>query len=120
MAKRKQKKQPVKTNDAFQNPLTRSGVFMPNALEATQYPLTRFSRDWQTINSLYRSHWVVRRIIDVIPEDMTKNGYKILSQIDPDNLQKLESTFRRTSTHRHILRGLKWEALRRGRGTHHD
>lgn len=64
----------VQTKDSFQNPLTRSGLFMPNPLETTQYPLTRFTRDWQTINSLYRSHWVVRRIIDVIPEDMIKIG----------------------------------------------
>ena len=49
---------------------------MPNVLESTQYPLTRFTWDWQTINSLYRSHWIVRRIIDTIPEDMCKNGHK--------------------------------------------
>ena len=106
----------VKTQDSFQNPLTRSGVFMPNALEATQYPLTRFGRDWQTINSLYRSHWVVRRIIDVIPEDMTKNGYKITTQLDPDAMKKLETTFRRTSTHAKLLKGLKWGRLYGGAG----
>ncbi|MBP3902007.1 MAG: DUF1073 domain-containing protein [Blautia sp.] len=106
----------VKTQDSFQNPMTRSGVFMPNNLEATQYPLTRFSQDWQTINSLYRSHWVVRRIIDVIPEDMTKNGYKITSQLDPDNIRKLETVFRRTSTHAKLLKGLKWGRLYGGAG----
>ncbi len=120
MSKRKKpaapKKPAVKTTDSFQNPLTRTGTFMPNALEATQYPLTRFSRDWQTINSLYRSHWVVRRIIDVIPEDMTKNGYKITSQLEPDALKKLESVFRRTCTHRKLLQGLKWGRLYGGAG----
>jgi phage-related protein (TIGR01555 family) len=119
MSKKKKaaaKARQVKTQDSFQNPLTRSGVFMPNALEATQYPLTRFSRDWQTINSLYRSHWVVRRIIDVIPEDMTKNGYKITTQLDPDAMKKLETTFRRTSTHAKLLKGLKWGRLYGGAG----
>ncbi|WP_297967568.1 DUF1073 domain-containing protein [uncultured Anaerovibrio sp.] len=118
-SKKNKNTQPVErktTQDSFQNPLARNGVFMPNLLEATQYPLTRFSRDWQTINSLYRSHWVVRRIIDVIPEDMTKNGYKITSQIDPDNLKKLETVFRRTSTHKNILKGLKWGRLYGGAG----
>ena len=79
-----------KTTDSFQNPLARLGVFTPNLLEATQYPLTRFTRDWQTLNSLYRSHWIVRRIIDTIPEDMLKNGYRITSQIDPDALRKIK------------------------------
>ena len=69
------------TKDAFQNPLSRMGLFMPNPLETTEYPLTRFTRDGQTINSLYRSHWVVRRIIDVIPEDMMKNGYQVISHM---------------------------------------
>lgn len=115
MSKQKKKKA-VQTRDAFQNPLARTGAFMPNLLEATNYPLTRFSRDWQTINSLYRSHWVVRRIIDTIPEDMTKNGYRIISQLDPDNMRLLETVFRRTSTHKNLLRGLKWGRLYGGAG----
>jgi phage-related protein (TIGR01555 family) len=89
---------------------------MPNLLEATQYPLTRFSRDWQTINSLYRSHWIVRRIIDVIPEDMIKNGYDILSQIGPDAIRRIEKADRQTQTTRKILHGLKWGRLYGGAG----
>ena len=116
MSKKKKAKRAVKTQDSFQNPLARTGVFMPNLLESTDYPLTRFTRDWQTINSLYRSHWVVRRIIDVIPEDMTKNGYKITSQLEPDALKKLESTFRKTCTHAKLLKGLKWGRLYGGAG----
>jgi phage-related protein (TIGR01555 family) len=106
---RKRRKKPIRrqTNDAFQNPLTRSGVFMPNVLESTQYPLTRFTWDWQTINSLYRSHWIVRRIIDTIPEDMCKNGYKIQSQLAPD---------RKTRTTARILDGLKLGRLYGGAG----
>ena len=109
-------KKRVKTQDAFQNPITRSGLFMPNPLEATGYPLTRFTRDWQTINSLYRSHWVVRRIIDVIPEDMVKNGYTIKSQINPNKLQEIEATIRRTRSDQAIVRGLKWGRLYGGAG----
>ncbi len=112
----KTRAEPVKTKDAFQNPITRSGVFMPNPLEATEYPLTRFTRDWQTINSLYRSHWVIRRIIDVIPEDMLKNGYKILSQLQPDQLKKITRADRRTQTTVKILEGLKWGRLYGGAG----
>lgn len=115
MSKRKNKTA-VQTRDAFQNPIARTGAFMPNQLEATNYPMTRFTRDWQTINSLYRSHWVVRRIIDTIPEDMTKNGYKIISQIDPDKMRAIETVFRRTSTYKNLLLGLKWGRLYGGAG----
>lgn len=105
-----------RTNDAFQNPMTRSGVFMPNPLEATEYPLTRFTRDWQTINALYRSHWIVRRIIDVMPEDMLKNGYHILTQLSPDQIKKIVRCDRTTRTSRKILEGLKWGRLYGGAG----
>jgi phage-related protein (TIGR01555 family) len=113
---RSRRKKTQRTLDAFQNALTRMGVGMPNALEATEYPLTRLTRNWQLINSLYRSHWVVRRICDVIPEDMCKNGYKILSQISPDAMDKLTRVMRTTSTDRKVLKGLKWGRLYGGAG----
>lgn len=117
MSKKKNKTaKTVQTKDSFQNPLSRTGVFMPNLMEATQYPLTRFTRDWQTINSLYRSHWVVRRIIDCIPEDMIKGGYKILSQVAPDSIKKVITCDRTTHTTRKILEGLKWGRLYGGAG----
>lgn len=105
-----------RTNDAFQNPMTRTGVFMPNPLETTEYQLTRFTRNWQTINALYRSHWIVRRIIDVIPEDMIKNGYHILTQLSPDQIKKIVRCDRTTHTSRRILEGLKWGRLYGGAG----
>ena len=82
--------------DAFQNVLTRSGFGMPNPLEATTYPLTRFTQDWQKITALYRSHWVVQRIINVIPQDMVKNGYDIQSDLSPEQLKAVQATIRRT------------------------
>ncbi|EFM23139.1 phage-associated protein, HI1409 family [Selenomonas sp. oral taxon 149 str. 67H29BP] len=105
-----------RTNDSFQNPMTRTGVFMPNPLETTEYQLTRFTRNWQTINALYRSHWIVRRIIDVIPEDMIKNGYHILTQLSPDQIKKIVRCDRTTRTSRRILEGLKWGRLYGGAG----
>jgi len=105
-----------RTNDSFQNPMTRTGVFMPNPLETTEYPLTRFTRDWQTINALYRSHWIVRRIIDVVPEDMIKNGYHVLTQLSPDQIKKIVRCERTTRTSRRILEGLKWGRLYGGAG----
>lgn len=108
--------QKIKTNDAFQNPLSRAGVFMPNLLEATQYPNTRFTRNWQLINSLYRSHWVVRRVIDVMPGDMMKNGYKILSQLEPDQLKQITKVERQTRISSKILEGLRWGRLYGGAG----
>ena len=108
---RAEPQQRVQTNDAFQNPLTRAGFSMPNLLEATQYPITRFTWKWQEINSLYRGHWIVQRIIEVVPGDMMKNGYKILSQLDPGQLRKITKVERQTRINKKIEKGLCWGRL---------
>lgn len=102
---------PVMTMDSFQNAMARLGFNMPNMLEATKYPLTRLTQDYQTLNSLYRNHWIVRKIVDVIPEDMCKNWIKLNTQIDPGSMTRLEKVVRKTKTKERILEGLKWGRL---------
>lgn len=104
------------TLDAFQNALARLGWGTPNMLEATQYPLTRLTQNYTLMNSLYRSHWVVRRIIDVIPEDMCKNWYQVSSQLRPDLIERIQKLERRTNVKAKILDGLKWGRLYGGAG----
>lgn len=99
------------TLDEFVNPLARSGAGMPNLLEATEYPLTRFTQNWQVLNSLYRSHWVVQKIINTIPQDMMKNGYDLQSDINPDQIQQISKIIRQTRLHSKILNGLYWGRL---------
>lgn len=101
----------TKAADAYSNPPARLGSFTPNLLNSTEYPLTRLTQQYQLMNSLYRSHWIIRRIIDVIPEDMTKNWYKITSQLQPDQERKYTRQERRTKTKASVLKGLKWSRL---------
>lgn len=125
MSRRKKKKTkdqqqpPEKKNltlDAFSNALARMGWGTPNLMEATNYPLTRLTKNYQLMNSLYRSHWVVRRIIDVIPEDMCKNWIQITSQLQPNQLERMQKLERRTSVKPKILEALKWGRLYGGAG----
>ncbi len=101
----------MRSTDAFRNTLARMGWGMPSMLEATDYPLTRLTKNYQLMNSLYRSHWVVRRIIDAIPEDMCKNWYTVQSQIPPDYIDRLSKMERQISIKPKILEGLKWGRL---------
>lgn len=84
---------------------------MPSLLEGTDYPMTRLSRNFNLMNSLYRSHWIVRRIIDVIPEDMCKNWIDIKSQLTPQQLKEYRAAEKKTGTIKNILLGLKWGRL---------
>jgi phage-related protein (TIGR01555 family) len=97
--------------DAFQNMLARLGFGTSNLLEGTQYPLTRLTRNYALMTSLYRSHWIVRRVIDTIPEDMCKNWFDIDSQVAPEAIDRYRRVERRTRTKAAILRALKWGRL---------
>ena len=101
----------VKINDSFQNPATRSGFFMPNVMEATQYPVTRLSMDFQLLSSLYRNHWIIARIIDTIPKDMMKNGYEIQTQASPEAIDKIIKLERQVKLQKKIRTGLTWGRL---------
>ena len=97
--------------DAFSNVLARLGAGTPNLLEGTEYSLQRMSRDFNTLNALYRESWIVRRIIDVIPADMLKNWITITSGLDPDVEKRLSLTLRRTQLIDKIKRGMQWGRL---------
>lgn len=97
--------------DAFTNVLARLGAGTPNLLEGTEYSLQRISRDFNTLNALYRESWIVRRIIDVIPADMLKNWITITSGLDPDVEKRLSLTLRRTQLIDKLKRGMQWGRL---------
>lgn len=102
--------------DAFQNVLARLGAGTPNLLEGTDYPMTRLTQNFQLLNSLYRSHWIVRKIIDCPAEDMVKNWITIKTQMDPNDIQRFEKLQRTTRVRRDILQCLKWSRLYGGAG----
>ncbi len=99
------------TMDAFQNVLARLGAGTPNLIESTDYPMTRLTQNFQLLNSLYRSHWIIRKIIDCPAEDMVKNWIDINTQMDPDDIERFERLQRRTRVKRDILQCLKWSRL---------
>ena len=121
MSKRKRRRaldkapelQPIRSRalDAFSNVLARLGAGTPNLLEGTEYSMQRMSRDFNTLNALYRESWIVRRIIDVIPADMLKNWITITSGLDPDVEKRLSLTLRRTQLIDKLKRGMQWGRL---------
>lgn len=100
-----------KAYDAFANVAARTGFGTNSLMESTEYPLVRLTRNYQLMQSLYRSHWIVRRIIDTIPEDCCKNWYTVKSQIAPDLLDRFRKTEKKTNTKAKILEAMKWGRL---------
>ena len=47
------------TMDAFSNPAARTGFGTMDLLQATEYPMTRMTQNYQLLTSLYRENWIV-------------------------------------------------------------
>lgn len=100
-----------KARDSFSNPLARLGFGTTNLMEATQYVKSDFTSDYQTMTVLYRENWVVQRLIDVVPHDMTKNWYRLKTKLSPDMLDRFRRLERTTKIRAKIVDGLKWGRL---------
>lgn len=98
-------------NDTYQNVLARLGAGMPNVQESAQYVLTRTTRNRQQLDALYRNSWLVRKIIDMIPEDMLKNWIRWEGEMEPDDIKQIEKTVRLSRLKRDLLRGMRWGRL---------
>ena len=99
------------TTDAFRNQMARLGFGQPNLNEGADYPLTRMGYSYNLFTSMYRSSWIVRKIIDVFPSDMVKNWIKFNSSLDPEKISKINSVLRKTKTKEKIKEGLRWARL---------
>ena len=98
-------------NDAFSNPAAKTGWGEENLMNATQYPLTRLTQDWQLLTSLYRSSWIVQRVCNVIPEDALADLSVEAPGLETEQLHKLEEEIRSTHLRESILEGLRWGRL---------
>lgn len=102
---------PVRTTDSYSNPFARLGFGQANLLETSEYPITRMTQNYPLLNSLYRNDWIATKIIDIIPEDMVKNWYRLTTQVQPDKLEEFATAERRTHIRKRILEGLRWGRL---------
>lgn len=106
----------VSTADNFSNPVARLGFGTQNLMQASVYPMVRLTQNYELLNSLYRNNWIVQNIISTIPEDVTKRWFRITSEIDPDNMDKITRLQRQTHLRNKVVEGMKWGRLYGGAG----
>ena len=97
--------------DAFSNPAARTGFGTMDLTQATTYPLTRMTQNYQLLTSLYRDNWIVQNVITTIPDDMIRKWYDLNTAVAPDlldDLRKLEVT---TQLRKRLLQGMYWGRL---------
>lgn len=101
----------ARANDVFTNALARLGAGTPNLMEGTDYLISRLTRDYGLLIALYRGHWIIKRIINIIPSDMVKNWITLTTEVNPKLLKKMELELRKTQLIQKIKQGLQWGNL---------
>ena len=107
----KNKQAPVQTMDAFSNPAARIGWGTMDLLQATEYPMTRLSQNYQLLTSLYRDNWIVQNIIANIPNDMIRKWYELKTSLEPEYLKQMTRLERQTQIRKKLLLGMYWGRL---------
>lgn len=98
------------TLDNLMNFAARTGT-PDHLIGVNEYHARRLTQNFALMDVLYRSDWIAGRIINTIPEDMTKNWYTVTGTIDPEMTGKLHTLERRTHLQARILEGLRWGRL---------
>ena len=98
-------------HDSFQNQLARLGMGVPNLMSATDYPLTRLTRDYNMLSALYRNNWIVKKIINTIPDDMCKNWFAITADLTPEQTDRIKKVETKTKIREKLLESLYWGRL---------
>lgn len=119
MSKRKRRASPkpknIKTTqpvmDAFSNPAARTGFGTLDLTQATTYPLTRMTQNYQLLTSLYRDNWIVQNVITTIPDDMIRKWYDLNTAVAPDLLDDLRKLEVSTQLRKRLLQGMYWGRL---------
>lgn len=103
--------QKVATTDAYSNPAARLGFGTLDLMQATSYPLTRLTQNYQLLTSLYRDNWIAQNVVSTIPRDIVRKWYDIKSNIGPDYLDAMAKLERKTKIREKILDGMCWGRL---------
>lgn len=109
MGKRKKRASPVM--DAFSNPAARLGFGTMDLMQATSYPLTRMTQNYQLLTSLYRDNWIVQNIVATIPDDMIRKWYDVNTAAAPNYIDELRKLETRTQLRKRLLTGMYWGRL---------
>ena len=98
-------------SDAFANPAAKTGWGQENLINATEYPITRLTQNWELLTSLYRSSWIVQRVCNAIPEDALTALSIEAPGLDDEEISRLNEEIRTTHLRESLLEGLRWGRL---------
>lgn len=99
------------TADSFQNFAARLGLGAGSQHDQSTYGFDFLSRDRLKLEAMYRSSWVVGQVIDVVAEDMTREGVNIRGLDDPKDAETIQKTLDDLEIWNELANVVKWGRL---------
>lgn len=99
------------TKDSFQNFAANLGYGTANISTGATYGFNPISRVHIQLEWMYRGSWIVRKIVDVVAEDMTRAKIQVTSEESPDDLHQLDQYWNRLMIWQRLCETLKWARL---------
>src|SRR5260370_9752027 len=76
--------------DFFSNIPARMGYGSPSLAESATYEMDRLSYNYWLLITLYRNHWISRRIVDTPAQDMGRAWPSLTSAITPPYITRID------------------------------
>jgi len=100
-----------KQADGFVNLTSHLGVRGGNINGDATYIPSNLSRNRVKLENAYRGSWIVGVAIDSVAEDMTRAGINIKGDLEPEQIQQLQSSITRLGVWDALLNTIKWGRL---------
>ena len=102
----------MRLTDGFLNFTARLGLGSDNMLAKSGYQQGAYiTRDRQQLEDMYRSSWLVGRMVNVVAEDMVRGGLDIRAQWEASRTDELLRAYRRMGCPGRISDAVKWGRL---------
>lgn len=102
--------------DAFRNVAARMGQGTPSLGEGAEYELIRWTNDYWLMITMFRNHWLSRRIVEGPAKDMCKAWPRLQCEVDPKQIKLFDRTIQRTFTPKRVQKAITWARLFGGAG----
>jgi uncharacterized protein len=97
-------------DDSYQNLMARVGLGAGNQAGGG-YAFDNISRNRTTLEAAYQSNWVAATAVDVVAEDMTREGIDVKTSLDPDELDKITQAMDNMGLWDALCDTIKWSRL---------
>lgn len=99
------------TADGFQNFAARLGLGAGSQQDQSTYGFDFLSRDRLKLEAMYRSSWIVGQVVDVVAEDMTREGINLRGLDDPKDAELIQAKLDELEIWNEITNVIKWGRL---------